>query len=491
MQLTETDLEQLARLGISLERLERQFVQIQKGIPFLAIDRPARVGDGIKLLNKAEEDVLVETFEKEVDTFRISKFVPASGAATRMFQSLFEFLEQHAENDSKLEKEEPEIQRFFNQFEKFPFASEALDGVIRASELSTAKKLSLIRKLLFEPPFNFASKPKALLPFHAGTGVKQMPLYSQLDEAIQYTNSAVHFTLSENHLDAVTQAVNQMVNWLPSIVNVSYSFQKTATDTIALYEDFSFVRTLNGELLFRPAGHGALIENLAEQLSDFVFIKNIDNVSVLSNRPTHDRYKKVLGGLAIGIQRQIHSYQREICESVHNLNIEEVTTFLKTHFGYSFDRLQQSDLIFAIKDALFRPLRVCGMVKNEGEPGGGPFWVHGTDGVRLQIVEAAQFDKNDPEQLAHLQNATHFNPVDIVCGLTDYTRAQYALTDFIDHKQGFVAHKTYEGKPILGLELPGLWNGAMAYWNTLFVEVPPITFNPVKTVNDLLRATHQ
>ena len=195
--------------------------------------------------------------------------------------------------------------------------------------------------------------------------------------------------------------------------------------------------------------------------------------------------------MAIGIQRQIHNYQKEICESVDNLNLQEVINFLKTHFGYSFEGLEHSDLIFALKDALFRPLRVCGMVKNEGEPGGGPFWVHGSDGVRLQIVEAAQFDKDDPEQLSHLHNASHFNPVDLVCALTDYTGAQYALTDFVDHKQGFIAHKTFEGRPIFGLELPGLWNGAMAYWNTIFVEIPPITFNPVKTVNDLLRATHQ
>lgn len=490
MQLTQTDLEQLDRLGISTERLERQIVQIQKGIPFLAIDRPARLGDGIRMLSQAEEHFFVETFEKEAANFRISKFVPASGAATRMFQSLFQFLEQHSESSALPEEEDPEIRQFFDQFYKFPFASEALSGV-KANELSAEEKNSLVRKLLFEHPFNFASKPKALLPFHKGTDLERMPLYTQLDEAIQYANSAVHFTLSEAHLDSVTQTVNRLLTTLPGAVEVSYSFQKTATDTIALYEDFSFVRSLKGELLFRPAGHGALIENLGEQSSDFVFIKNIDNVSVPNNRPTHDHYKKVLGGMAIGIQRQIHNYQKEICESVDNLNLQEVINFLKTHFGYSFEGLEHSDLIFVLKDALFRPLRVCGMVKNEGEPGGGPFWVHGSDGVRLQIVEAAQFDKDYPEQLSHLHNASHFNPVDLVCALTDYTGGQYALTDFVDHKQGFIAHKTFEGRPIFGLELPGLWNGAMAYWNTIFVEIPPITFNPVKTVNDLLRATHQ
>jgi len=250
------------------------------------------------------------------------------------------------------------------------------------------------------------------------------------------------------------------------------------------------VRTVAGDLLFRPGGHGALIENLSKLSADFAFIKNIDNICVRRDWAEHHKFKRVLAGLAFEVQEQIHSFQKEVCEFPETADFAKIESFLSATFGYEPSSVRK-DPLFDLKNALFRPLRVCAMVRNEGEPGGGPFWVKTSDGERLQIVESAQIDKETPEQNAILQNATHFNPVDIVCGLTDYGGERYQLEDFVDDKQGFIAHKTYEGNEILALELPGLWNGAMAFWNTLFVEVSSMTFNPVKTVNDLLRESHQ
>ena len=489
MNLAPRDQAQLENLGISLSQYERQLKQIKEGLPFVNLARPATLNDGI--IHIKNLDKYLEIFTQKVSQYKLQKFVPASGAATRMFKSLYSFLEDFRPSDSfeAYAEKHPPLKQFFECFDRFPFA-EALKNTIGLNDpISNQDRIALIGSMLNEPPFEFGNKPKAILPFHKEEQ-PYTPLFIHLIEALDYAQGSVHFTVSEDHLDVISEEIERLKKSFDFKVEVSYSFQKKHTDTPALNTDFTPARTVDGDLLFRPGGHGALIENLSKLQADFVFIKNIDNICVRRDWAEHHKFKRILAGFAFEIQEQIHRFQKEVCESPEAADLAEIESFLGAYFGYEPNK-GAKDPLFDLKNALFRPLRVCAMVRNEGEPGGGPFWVSTSDGERLQIVESAQIDKGNPEQNAFLQNATHFNPVDIVCGLTDYGGEPYQLEDFVDYKQGFIAHKTYEGNEILALELPGLWNGAMAFWNTLFVEVPSMTFNPVKTVNDLLRDSHQ
>ena len=489
MSLAPRDQAQLENLGISLSQYERQLKQIKEGLPFVNLARPATLNDGI--IHIKNLDKYLEIFTQKVSQYKLQKFVPASGAATRMFKSLYSFLDDFRTADSFKEYAEkhPTVKQFFEDFDRFPFASDLKNTIGLKDPTSNQDRTTLVSAMLNEPPFEFGNKPKAILPFHKEEQ-PYTPLFIHLIEALDYSNGSVHFTVSEDHLDAISEEIERLKKSFDFKVEVTYSFQKKYTDTPALSTDFTPARTVDGDLLFRPGGHGALIENLSKLSADFVFIKNIDNICVRRDWSEHHKFKRVLAGLSFEIQEQIHRFQKEVCESPEAADFAEIESFLSTTFGYEPSSASK-DPLFDLKNALFRPLRVCAMVRNEGEPGGGPFWVNTSDGERLQIVESAQIDKENPEQKDILQNATHFNPVDIVCGLTDYGGERYQLEDFVDYKQGFIAHKTYEGNKILALELPGLWNGAMAFWNTLFVEVPSMTFNPVKTVNDLLRESHQ
>ena len=489
MNLAPRDQNQLENLGISLSQYERQLKQIKEGIPFVHLSRPATLNDGIIYIE--DSDKYLEIFTQKASQYKLQKFVPASGAATRMFKSLYSFLDNFEPSDSFEEYAEkhPSVKQFFEHFDRFPFAADLKNAIGLNGLISNQNLIALVSTMLNEPPFEFGNKPKALLPFHKEEQ-PYTPLFIHLMEAVDYAKGSVHFTVSEDHLDAIYEEVERLKKLFHSKVEVTYSFQKKYTDTPALHTDFTPVRTVAGDLLFRPGGHGALIENLSKLSADFVFIKNIDNICVRRDWAEHHKFKRVLAGLAFEVQEQIHSFQKEVCEFPETADLAKIESFLSATFGYEPSSVRK-DPLFDLKNALFRPLRVCAMVRNEGEPGGGPFWVNTSEGERLQIVESAQIDKETPEQNAILQNATHFNPVDIVCGLTDYGGERYQLEDFVDDKQGFIAHKTYEGNEILALELPGLWNGAMAFWNTLFVEVPSMTFNPVKTVNDLLRESHQ
>lgn len=489
MNLTPRDQAQLENLGISLSQYERQLKQIKEGIPFMNLARPATLNDGIISIEDSEK--YLEIFTQKASRYKLQKFVPASGAATRMFKSLYSFLDDFRLTDSFEEYAEkhPSVKQFFEYFDRFPFA-EALKNTLGLNgPISNQDRIALVGTMLNELPFEFGNKPKAILPFHKEEET-YTPLFIHLIEAFDYAKGSVHFTVSEDHLDVVSEEVERLKELFDFKVEVTYSFQKKHTDTPALNADFTPARTVDGNLLFRPGGHGALIENLSKLSADFVFIKNIDNISVRRDWTEHHKFKRILAGLTFEVQEQIHRFQKEVCESSETTDLAKIESFLSATFGYEPSSASK-DTLFDLKNALFRPLRVCAMVRNEGEPGGGPFWVNTIDGERLQIVESAQIDKENPEQNAILQKATHFNPVDIVCGLTDYGGERYQLEDFVDYKQGFIAHKTYEGNEIFALELPGLWNGAMAFWNTLFVEVPSMTFNPVKTVNDLLRESHQ
>ena len=489
MNLAPRDQAQLENLGISLSQYERQLKQIKEGIPFVNLARPATLNDGIISIEDSEK--YLEIFTQKASQYTLQKFVPASGAATRMFKSLYSFLDDFRPSDSfeAYAEKHPSLKQFFECFDRFPFAEALKNTIDLNGPTSNQDRIALVSTILNEPPFEFGNKPKAILPFHKEEQ-PYTPLFIHLVEALDYAQGSVHFTVSEDHLDAISEEIERLKKSFDLKLEVSYSFQKKYTDTPALKTDFTPARTVDGDLLFRPGGHGALIENLSKLQADFVFIKNIDNICVRRDWIKHHKFKRILAGLAFEIQEQIHRFQKEVCESPEDADLAEIESFLSTTFGYEPSSASK-DPLFDLKNSLFRPLRVCAMVRNEGEPGGGPFWVSTSDGERLQIVESAQIDKGNPEQNAILQNATHFNPVDIVCGLTDYGGEPYQLEDFVDYKQGFIAHKTYEGNEILALELPGLWNGAMAFWNTLFVEVPSMTFNPVKTVNDLLRDSHQ
>lgn len=443
---TPSDLAQLEARGISVEKAEKQLQSFETGFPELEIVSAASVGNGILAPKEEEIDAYVAAWQEYLDEGHIVlKFVPASGAASRMFKDLFEYLETGTKTAF--------IEKFLAEKDKFAFAP----------ELAGKDEQESVAYLLHE--MNYGNLPKGLLLFHSYDNEARTPALEHLVEGAMYAASKgevnIHFTVSHEHLPlfrahlAEHQAAYE--NKLGVKFHISYSEQKPSTDTIAAHPDGSPFRTTDGKLLFRPGGHGALIENLNEQEADVIFIKNIDNVVPDRLKGDTVRYKQLLAGVLVTEQKKV------------------------------FEKLQDPNLSVEDKAKLQRPLRVCGVVKNTGEPGGGPFLVREADGsISCQILESSQIA--DP---ALMQQATHFNPVDLVCATRDAEGKAYYLPDFVDEKTGFISHKSKDGKELLALELPGLWNGAMSRWNTIFVEVPVSTFNPVKTVNDLLRDEHQ
>ncbi len=443
---TLSDLAQLEARGISVEKAEKQLHSFATGFPELDIISAASVGNGV--LNPSEEEIntYVEAWQEYLDEgHTVLKFVPASGAASRMFKDLFEYLESGKKTDF--------IEKFLSEKERFAFGPTLADLNDQAAVSHLLKNM------------NYGNLPKGLLLFHSYEDGPRTPALEHLVEGAMYASSKgevnIHFTVSHEHLPlfqahiAEYQAAYEAK--LGVKFHVSYSEQKPSTDTLAANPDGTPFRTADGKLLFRPGGHGALIENLNEQSADVIFIKNIDNVVPDRLKGDTVRYKQLLAGVLITEQKKI------------------------------FAKLQDPKLTPEEKAKLQRPLRVCGVVKNTGEPGGGPFLVREEDGsISCQILESSQI--SDP---ALMQQATHFNPVDLVCATRDAEGKPYYLPDFVDEKTGFISHKSKDGKELLALELPGLWNGAMSHWNTIFVEVPVSTFNPVKTVNDLLRPEHQ
>jgi hypothetical protein len=359
--------------------------------------------------------------------------------------------------------------------------------------------------MLREDKLNFGFYPKGLLPFHNYGSYVASPFEEHLKEAASYASSngvaRLHFTISDQHGELFNQEFDAIKKRVSAATNCSftleYSYQKSATDTIAVTLDDKPFRTADGSLLFRPGGHGALIENLDEQEADIIFIKNIDNVVVPADSEMVSRSKKVLAGLLLQLQAKAHTYAQMLKDAqLSGTELQEIQSFLEQELNVrltpSFSSYSLSQQIDVLKDKINRPIRVCGMVKNEGQPGGGPFWVKdGNGNISLQITESAQVDANNPNQLEIFNQSTHFNPVDLVCAVKDYKGQKYPLRNFVDSRQGFITRKTQEGKSLKAMELPGLWNGGMAFWNTVFVEVSSKTFNPVKTVNDLLKTSHQ
>lgn len=504
--LSQEDLKQIADKGISEQTIETQLEEINNGFPYLKLEAAASVGHGIMALNESECDKFESTWEDyKAKGATIVKFVPASGAASRMFKNLFTFLQADYDTpQTDFEK------KFFNGIEKFAFY-DALNATCIKNEGQNVKELlnqgnykAIVANLIQEKGLNYGQLPKGLLLFHKYPDGERTPMEEHLVEGALYASSNgtanVHFTVSHEHMqmfkDVVKSKENKYKNKFGINYNITFSEQKPSTDTIAANEDNTPFRTEDGKLLFRPGGHGALIENLNDINADIVFIKNIDNVVPDRLKGDTVKYKQVLAGVLVSIQARIFKYL-EILETgkYSHEQLEEIIRFVQQDLccrKNDIKHLEDADLVIYLKNKLNRPTRVCGVVKNIGEPGGGPFLTYNQDGtISLQILESSQIDKSNKSYVEMFNKGTHFNPVDLVCGIKDYKGNHFNLQDYVDHSTGFISSKSKNGKKLKALELPGLWNGAMSDWNTVFVEVPLTTFNPVKTVNDLLREQHQ
>lgn len=514
MGFSEQDLIEINKRGVSLETVKNQLEIFENGVSKTVLDRPAKIDDGILALSNEKERHYADVFEQKRNGIKLEKFVPASGAASRMFAFLSEFINEFKTGDETVNayinrKNAFPLSVFLVGIEKFPFyknVNSYLQEIFPFYEAmdSDLSVYHFIKVLLSQNHFNFINKPKGVLPFHKYGNQAISAMEEQLNESIFLANadgkSLLHFTISEEHRPDFEEIAKDAKNRIESRENIQldiqFSYQKKTTDSIAVDLENKPFRNDKGELVFRPAGHGALIENLNDLDSDVIFIKNIDNV-IHSQTETIAHYKNVLGGVLLELQEKIFGFLQLMDNgNFAESQIDEMVDFAqeKLHLKFSEDFGNQTieNKLSQLKQIFDRPIRVCGMVKNEGEPGGGPFWVLDESGnVSLQIVESAQVDVNDKRQNKILKKATHFNPVDLVCGIKNHKGEKFDLRKYVDPNSGFIVKKTNNGRALKSYELPGLWNGAMANWITLFVEVPLITFNPVKTVNDLLKPAHQ
>ena len=490
--------------GKQIEAVQMQLESFKQGFPFLSLVAPATPARGIQVWSDSQVKDYQSYFEKRASDLELVKFVPASGAASRMFKDLFSFLETDGNELDGF------TQKFISQLQHFAFYQD-LDALLQqqgesiASLLEKKEYKKLVASLLTDAGLGYGNLPKGLLRFHAYADENRCPAEEHLVEGIQYgvgkdNQVQIHFTVSPEHEAGF---ISEIYKHLPKLeqesdleFKVSFSHQKKSTDTIAVDALNAPFLEDDGSLLFRPAGHGALLENLNEISADLIFIKNIDNVVPDRLKPITQTYKMALAGWLLEVQARIFQALIALDLEISSSSVQFAMQVYRTDLGgivpESIQEGSLNDQATFFKTKLNRPIRVCGMVKNTGEPGGGPFWIHEKDGTQsLQILETAQIDTSNPESLAHLQASTHFNPVDLVCATRDYKGNAFDLLQFRDMNTGFITEKSKNGKVLKALELPGLWNGAMADWNTLFVEVPLLTFNPVKTSNDLLRAEHQ
>lgn len=507
------DFVEIYKRKIKLDTIKFQFNILKHGIPKINLDRTATINDGISKITKEEATYFSNYFDQKKENLKLKKFVPASGAASRMFKFLNEFLNDFKHEEESINayinrKNEKNLPVFLVAKEKFPFYKEVLETAKKAiPDFSSSEKD--IRdywfiKTMLSSNFDYANKPKGILPFHQYESQIATAIEEHLKECLYYatsnTKSHLHFTVSEEHQPSFESIIDAVKPTLENDSNVSidvkYSYQNKSTDVIAVDIEGNPFRDENNQILFRPGGHGALIENLNNLNADIIFIKNIDNV-IQNHADEIALYKKALAGILILYQDQIFKFMKALTsDAISNEKIAEIADYIKSKLNISikpdFVKYTKESKVEHLQTILSRPIRVCGMVKNEGEPGGGPFWVIDKKGKTfLQIIESSQIDTKDENQIKIFESATHFNPVDLVCGIKDYNGQKFDLTNFIDANSGFVVEKNKNGKTYRAFELPGLWNGAMAKWLTIFVEVPLITFNPVKTVNDLLKPAHQ
>ncbi|MGM0621821.1 MAG: DUF4301 family protein [Bacteroidota bacterium] len=507
--LPKKDEQQIKERGSRLETVQKQIENFKKGFPYLEIKEAAIPGNGIISLDKEEVKKNGDFFAEMIDRgITPLKFVPASGAASRMFKALFEALKDCEQSDTPDETlvKSAAARQFLVSKEKFAFFND-LEAAVGEGHVEKNCR-SWIDFLLNEKGLNYGSLPKGLLKFHKYPDGERTPFEEHLVEASSYSTdkkniARLHFTVSPEHKKGFEELLNEIKDKYEKLLNVtfevSFSLQKPSTDTIAVDLKNEPFREPDGSLLFRPGGHGALIENLNDLDADLIFIKNIDNVVPDHLKQVTIDYKKALAGVLLKFQEKIFRYQKFLNErhpsALDSAFLAEAANFLEHTLNVKPPRNQyyteKEELYHYLREKYNRPFRVCGMVKNEGEPGGGPFLaLNPDDTVSLQIVESSQVDPESVQQQNIVKNATHFNPVDLVCAVKNYKGEKYDLTQFTDPATGFISKKSKDGKDLKAQELPGLWNGAMSNWNTLFVEVPVETFNPVKTVNDLLREQH-
>lgn len=506
MKLEEIDIATLNEKGISEEKLQEELDMLKSGFPYLKIEAPATVGHGITALSDDMKATAIKCWDEFLAAGgAVMKMVPASGAASRMFKDVFSFV-----NGKKDKPDNDFMKNFFKNIENFAFFPRlnfvclSLYGLSIDSLLKEKRYKDVANALISKEGLNYGYLPKALLQFHKVIGDARTALEEHLAEGAMYAVGKegkvnVHFTVSQEHLPLVEAKVEEAKAHLGHkygvVFDVTYSVQKPSTDTVASNLDGTPYRE-NGKLFFRPGGHGALIENLNDLASDVIFIKNIDNVVPDERRESTVEYKKIIGGILVATKQKINEYCRQLDKGVpSDEKLEEMLHFTRNVLCITNDGADDMDNAAKaeyLKSKLNRPVRVCGMVKNEGEPGGGPYLAYNPDGtVSPQILEASQIDPKNKEAMKMMKEATHFNPVDLVVSIRNYKGEKFNLPQYVDKATGFISQKSREGVEIKALELPGLWNGAMSDWNTILVEVPADTFNPVKTVNDLLRDAHQ
>jgi hypothetical protein len=515
--LTSDDQRQIADRGMNFNDVEKQLLNFQHGFPPIRLVAAATVRNGIHQLSARRVEELVELHRLYTKDHTVVKFVPASGAASRMFKHLYEFRTNYrgtSEDQLALLKDRgpDSVYYFFEHIKEFSFFEDLLDalekrGLNFETVMQESRYEKVLNTMLTDRGLEFGNLPKALIPFHSYGKGKRTAFAEHLAEAAHYALSGnrlchIHFTSLPAHVELMEAHFNEIRQTFEEKFNIqyhiTYSIQHPSTDVVAADGENQPYRDEKGTLVFRPGGHGALLKNLNELDADIVIIKNIDNVC-------HDRlkedtylYKKVLSGFLIAIQDQIFAYLNGLDHPTQPSMkvIENMWSFVENKLHVippqGSESWKKEEKVEYLRKKLNRPIRVCGMVENEGEPGGGPFWVNTPDGsTSLQIVEASQIDRKNPEQESILQNSTHFNPVDLVCSTKDYLGNTFDLNRFVDPTAGFISQKSIDGKTIKAQELPGLWNGSMSDWNTIFVEVPLTTFNPVKIINDLLRPEHR
>ena len=505
--LIPSDLLQLKTKNLTESQIDEQLSYFYKGFPFLEIKASASVDKGIMRLSDDEQDDYIKIWDDYLhEKKQITKFVPASGAASRMFKDLYSFLSASYDvPETEFEKD------FFNDIRKFAFY-DVLNNKCKTNEgkdipelLAAGRYKEIVSNLLEKKGLNYGALPKGVLPFHRYPDIARTALGEHLTEGAMYAGNAdhkvsVHFTVSVEHLHYFKELAEERVPIFEKKFGVKYdltfSTQQPNTDTIAVDIANVPLRDIKGRLVFRPGGHGALIQNLNDLDADVIFIKNVDNVVPDNFKTATVRYKKVIAGVLVSLQKRIFEYVRliESGDYTHE-QIEEMIYFLQNDLCIKNPEtkyLEDVELVLYIKRKLMRPLRVCGMVKNIGEPGGGPFLAVNPDGtISLQILESTQVDMDNTVAKSAYEKGSHFNPVDLVCAVRDVNGKKYNLPDYVDKNTGFISEKSKDGRELKALELPGLWNGSMSNWMTVFVEVPIDTFNPVKTVNDLLRPQHQ
>ena len=490
---SEKDIQQIKERGSSPEEVAQWFQFFEKGFPYADLQAAATIGNGILQIPPAERDALLQQYDTLIQGKKLVKFVPASGAASRMFKELFSYMENEDETTSA------KARTFLSTLPSYAFYHDlemcmSQDGVSLESAITDGDYRTVLTYLLTEKGLNYGNKPKAALKFHRYPDECRTAMEEHFVEAARYARSSdgkcrLHFTVSPQHLPLFNELLGKVQPVFEKRFNVSFevgfSTQSPSTDTLAATEDNEPFRDKNGQLLFRPGGHGALIQNVNALDADIIFVKNIDNVFCEDALEDTIVHKKLLAASLITLQNKLFDSLKDLRSP--NISLEkqtEILQFAKEKLGVHFDNEHPSrEEIFS---ALNRPLRVCGMVKNEGEPGGGPFWVRNSQGkTSLQIVESSQINQQNPQQKEIMMKSTHFNPVDMVCGTRTFEGDKFDLIQYVDSETGFISSKSYEGRPLKAMELPGLWNGAMAHWITLFVEVPLTTFHPIKTVFDL------